>query len=152
MMDFISVPLIVGIVFLGVYKLFELFVCKSERIKIIEKLSSQLESVDVAGKLTLPHYQLSQFSFHQSRFSFGALKGGCLMVGIGMGLLFGFFVSINTFPDYLTNSSWEYRQIAGIIYGASVLFFGGLALLLAFIIEMSMTKKKEKQEKEGDEA
>lgn len=136
MMDFISVPLIVGIVFLGVYKLFELFVCRSERLKIIEKLSDKLTATDIEGKLTLPGYQ-------QSRFSFSALKGGCLMLGIGVGLLIGFFICILTLPSYFTNHSWEYKQIASIIYGACVLIFGGLGLLTAFLTEMRVGKKKE---------
>lgn len=134
MMDFISVPIIVGIVFLGVYKLFELFVCKSERLKIIEKLSDKLTSGDIEGKLTLPIYR-------QSRISFSGLKGGCLMVGIGLGLLIGFIICISTLPTYFTNHSWEYNQISSIIYGSCVLIFGGLGLLSAFLIEMKVGKK-----------
>ena len=36
MMDFIMVPAVMTIITLGVYKLFELFVCKKERIMLIE--------------------------------------------------------------------------------------------------------------------
>lgn len=137
MMDFISVPVVVGIVFLGVYKLFELFVCKSERMKVIDKLSDRLYSADITGKLTLPNYQ-------QPRFSFGALKAGCLMVGIGLGLLTGFFICINTFPNYQTNiNDWRSREISSIIYGSCVLLFGGLSLLVAFLIELRTSKKRE---------
>ena len=35
MMDFIMVPTILAIITLGIYKLFELFVCKKERLTII---------------------------------------------------------------------------------------------------------------------
>lgn len=136
MMDFISVPIIVGIVFLGVYKLFELFVCRSERLKIIEKLGDRLESTDIAGKLTLPSYR-------RANYSFGTLKGGCLMLGIGLGLLTGFFIGLSALPPSLGNHSWEYNQMTGIIYGSCVLLFGGLGLLAAFLIEMKMGKKKE---------
>ena len=31
MMDFITIPLVVGTITLGIYKLFELFVCKKEQ-------------------------------------------------------------------------------------------------------------------------
>ena len=37
MMDFIMVPTIMAIITLGIYKLFELFVCKKERLMLIEK-------------------------------------------------------------------------------------------------------------------
>ena len=42
-MDFIMVPLIVGIVCAGIYGLFELFVRKKERLAIIEKIGDKLE-------------------------------------------------------------------------------------------------------------
>ena len=41
MMDFIMVPAVMTIITLGVYKLFELFVCKKERIMLIEKMRSE---------------------------------------------------------------------------------------------------------------
>lgn len=140
MMDFITEPLIVGIVFLGIYKLFELFVCKNERLKIIEKLGDRFTAADIGEKLALPSYR-------QSRFSFSTLKGGLLMLGIGVGLLVGFFISLNAFPGYTrSDNSWEYRQMASIVYGSCVLLFGGIALLIAFLIEMNIGKKKEGEE------
>ena len=93
MMDFIMVPLIMGIITLGIYKLFELFACR----------------------------------------------------GIGLGLLIGFFICASAIPDYLATSdlSWNARQIVGIVYGSSVLLFGGAGLITAFLIENKMNKKKE---------
>ena len=41
MMDFIMVPAVMTIITLGVYKLFELFVCKKERIMLIEKMDER---------------------------------------------------------------------------------------------------------------
>ena len=38
MMDFIFVPLVVGVVTLGIYKFFELLVCRRERRMIIDKM------------------------------------------------------------------------------------------------------------------
>lgn len=42
MMDFIIVFLIVGIIILGIYKLFEFFVCRCECIMFIEKLGEKM--------------------------------------------------------------------------------------------------------------
>ncbi|KAA6345536.1 hypothetical protein EZS27_006894 [termite gut metagenome] len=42
MMDFIMVPLIVSIITLGIHKLFEWFVCKRERLSILEKSGNRL--------------------------------------------------------------------------------------------------------------
>ena len=52
MMDFILVPLVVGIITLGIYKLFELFVCKKERIIMIEKLGDKFNMGDISGKFS----------------------------------------------------------------------------------------------------
>ena len=76
MMDFISVPLVVGIVCAGIYGLFELFVRKRERLAIIEKIGDKLDASAFDGKLVLPHYMRN--------FSFSSLKAGCLLVGIGL--------------------------------------------------------------------
>ena len=50
MMDFIMVPLIMGIITLGIYKLFELFACRRERMAIIEKLGDKISAADWKGK------------------------------------------------------------------------------------------------------
>ena len=83
MMDFIMVPLIVGIVCAGIYGLFELFVRKKERLAIIEKIGDKLDpSADV--KIGLPRLS--------ANFSFSSLKAGCLLAGVGLGLLVGFIL------------------------------------------------------------
>lgn len=144
MMDFIMAPLIVGIITLGIYKLFELFVRKRERLAIIEKLNEKFIDFSSLEKFSLPQ-------FVQSKFSFSALKAGCLLMGVGLGLLLGFLICANYFPYYGTemqDHSWEVRQITGVVYGSCVLFFGGAGLILAFVIEMRSSKKKKEEENE----
>lgn len=129
MMDFIMVPLIFGIVTYGIYSLFELFVHKKERLMIIEKLSEKVDWAVLDGKLQLP-------SFAQKRISFSALKIGCLMLGLGLGLLVGFI--FHTYVKVNFGGDWD---MVSVVYGASVLLCGGLGLILAFIIENKMGKK-----------
>jgi hypothetical protein len=63
------------------------------------------------------------------------------MTGTGLGLLVGFI--INTFLTYQSSGNdWYQHNIAGTAYGASVLLFGGIGLLIAFVIEMKLTKNK----------
>ncbi|MCD7976073.1 MAG: hypothetical protein LUG51_02545 [Tannerellaceae bacterium] len=140
MMDFLTAPLVVGIVCAGIYSLFELFVRKSERLAIIEKIGDKLDASAFEGKLGLPSYI--------RKFSFSSLKAGCLLTGIGLGLLVGFI--INTALAYSMSyeynqdwNSWFHSEIAGTAYGASVLFFGGIGLIIAFIIEMKLSKNKQ---------
>lgn len=61
------VPLIMGIITLGIYKLFELFACRRERMAIIEKLGDKISAADLKGKFSLPIY---------NHYSFSTLKGG----------------------------------------------------------------------------
>ena len=129
MMDFITIPLVVGTITLGIYKLFELFVCKKERIAMIEKLADKLNTGEINSNLSL------NLNYSRSRFTFGSLKSGLLMLGIGLGLLVAFFICTNS-------RNWDVERQASIVYGACVLLFGGAGLLTAFLIEMKIHKKE----------
>ncbi|MDD5185025.1 MAG: hypothetical protein PHS84_07150 [Paludibacter sp.] len=137
MMDFISIPLVVGIITLGIYKLFDLFVRKKERLAIIEKIGDKFDSSMIENKFSFPFIS-------QQPGTFGTLKIGLLLLGVGLGLLVGFFICqiyvYGPIPNIEVNhNAWE---ISGVIYGASVLLFGGLGLLIAFFIEMKYLKDK----------
>lgn len=132
MMDFIMVPAIMAIITVGIYKLFELFVCKKERLMLIEKMGDKYEP-DVAS---IPR-------FH-SNYSFSALKIGCLLLGMGLGLLIGFIICTSSVPGYLDKNmdDWHvYRETVSLVYGACVLVFGGIGLVAAFITELKLSKK-----------
>ena len=132
MMDFISVPLVVGIVCAGIYGLFELFVRKRERLAIIEKIGDKLDASAFDGKLGLPNYMRN--------FSFSSLKAGCLLAGIGLGLLVGFIINMCMATNSYYDDGWYRHEVAGTAYGASVLLFGGIGLIIAFVIELKLGK------------
>ena len=133
MMDFIMVPTILAIVTLGIYKLFELFVCKKERLTIIEKMGDKFSPDMLEHKINFSSL---------GNFSFSSLKLGCLLVGMGLGILVGYVICMLTIPDYLgsENAYWKVDRIATLIYGASVLLFGGIGLIAAFVIELKNKK------------
>ena len=109
-MDFIIIPLVTAIVTLGIYKFFELLICRRERREIIGKLE------------TAPGIPA------------GALKIGSLLLGLGAGLLFGFMLTrVTEIQSYETRS---------IVYGGSVLAFGGLGLIVSFIAERILSRRK----------
>ena len=129
MLDFIMIPAVVGIITLGIYKLFELFVRKKERLIIIDKIGDKLTPDILNGKI--------DFSTNIPKFSFSALKFGCLFMGFGIGLLVAFAVHYN-FADFVQNAYY----LRSAVYGSCVLLFGGLGLLIAFIVELKVSKKK----------
>ena len=143
MLDFIMVPLIVWIICSAIYSLFELFARKKERLTLIEKMGGEPFTPEVipnqANMLRLPAVKNSSFS---------SLKLGSLLAGLGLGLLVGFFLYVNTKSSPAFNHNWVDYEMRPIIFGASTLLFGGLSLVVAFIIELKLTKRKDK-EKQG---
>ena len=134
-MDFIMVPVVCGIFVLGFYKLFELFVCKKERLLIIEKMGEKFTPEMLENKINLSSV---------GNVSFSALKFGCLFVGLGLGLLAAYLICRTTIDDYVVRNAdwnWEVKQTISVIYGACVLLFGGAGLLASFLVELKISKK-----------
>ncbi len=127
MLDFLIAPSIVGIVAATIYGLFELFARRRERIALIEKLSEIKNFGQVEGKI--------DFTFGKS-FSFWALRGGCLLIGLGLGIVIGYLLTFN-----VENVAYITRMESTVFAGC-ILLFGGLGLLLAFILEMKYFKKQ----------
>ena len=90
-MNFIMVPVVCGIFVLGFYKLFELFVCKKERLLIIEKMGEKFTPEMLGNKINLSSVGNASFS---------ALKFGCLFVGLGLGLLVAYLICTTTLEGY----------------------------------------------------
>jgi hypothetical protein len=136
MLDFITIPVTVGICVYGFYKLIELFVRKKERLMLIEKITL-LDSINT-DKLNISRLFGEEKS---ERSGYMALKIGSLLIGVGLGLLVGYIIFINTNPAWEGQAIHSYaRQLSGVIYGSTTLFFGGLGLVTGFIIEHKMRK------------
>ncbi len=135
MLEFIFVPVIFGIVTLGIYRIVELFVRRKERLLMIEKFGQSEE-----GSIFFKNFPFPE----NHKKSYGALKAACLLIGVGLGLLVGFFISsyyqINIPLE--TRATYHVRETVSIIYGASVLLSGGLGLLLSFFLEQRSIKNE----------
>jgi hypothetical protein len=97
---------------------------------LYERLGEKLNLEIFKGQIELPLFAGSSFSFFPS---FNGLKIGCLLVGIGLGLVVGLFLNIELLLPQ--NDDWRFREVSGIAYGAPVLFFGGLGLIISFLVE-----------------
>ena len=131
-MGYIIAPFIVGIICATIYGLFELFARRRERIAVIEKLAEGKTFGQIEGKF--------DFSFGRS-YSYWGLRGGCLMLGMGIGLILGTII-VNNMVGFNDEVSCRLREIQEVIYGGSVLLCGGLGLLIAFLVEVLCLKKK----------
>lgn len=133
MMDFITVPLVTGIVFLAFYKVIELFACRKERMAIIDKF-------DFSSSTNV----FDSFDYGRLHISFSALKTGSLLIGIGLGMLIGLMLHLHITSIHDLDVFIGKKELVGIAYGAPVLLFGGLGLVVAFIIEMKINLKEKK--------
>ena len=137
MIEAIMVPAVCSIFVVGFYKLFELFVCKKERLLIIEKMGEKFTPEMLEHKINFSSI---------GKFSSSALKLGCLLMGLGLGLLIGYLICSTTLEGYTNMGdvrlNYNMRETISIIYGACILLFGGLGLLIAFLVELKINKNK----------
>ena len=137
MVEAIMVPAVCGMFIFGFLKLFELFVCKKERLLIIEKMGEKFTPDMLEHKINFSSI---------GKFSSSALKLGCLLMGLGLGLLIGYLICSTTLEGYTNMGdvrlNYNMRETISIIYGACILLFGGLGLLTAFLIELKINKNK----------
>ena len=118
-----------AIVFGTIYKLFELFVGKKERLMLIDKLSENSLTEGKFKGLNMSSYYL-------------ALRLGCLLLGLGLGILIGYIIICNSLSEYwMSDVNRQVRETASIIYGASTLLGGGLGMIVAFLIEVFRSKE-----------
>ena len=125
MFNFLVPPLTTFAVFYSIYCIFDLFVRRKERMEIIERMGDKLD----------PELLKPSFGFKgKINFSFSSLKLGALLTGIGLGIFVGSILCAfgNLQSETLTQS----------IIGGSVLLFGGLGLIVAFVIELKISNKK----------
>ena len=137
-MDFIIPPLVIGIISYFTYMVFELFARRKERMFLIEKMGQNLTPLDSS-------VLKSQFCSLLPSFpkkSFTGLRTGCMLVGLGLGLLIGLFIAL--YIEYIpTTEGWRRDSFCSAAFGASVLSFGGLGLIISYIIENRSTKKED---------
>lgn len=134
---------VVGFVMLATYKVFELFARRKERILFIEKISHLYENED--NKETYLKVKLPFISSKDLDFGYWPLRISLLLMGVGAGCLLAFFIQIIYFNGSPIQSYREWvNQFEGLIVlvnFASILFFGGIGLFIAYLLEQ---KKKVK--------
>ena len=117
----------------AIYKLFELYARRKERILMIEKMS-------FGDGMVIPPDVSKWFSPPTQIPTSWALRLGLLLSGLGLGL--GIAVIMNycmgQFPQM---NEYQSREHWNTLYVASMMLFGGLGLLIAYLIEQKNQKK-----------
>lgn len=154
MFNFLIPIFVTATICLTIYKLFELFVRRKERNTFIEKLSEiPVQNLSgFSGRLSLPYGVGPSWNFV-------ALRIGLLLLGIGVGLLVGYFIAdVNVYTNDVVLARAKHRtyinMVEGslpVIYGSSVLFFGGLALAASFLVEQWVIRQGVKNETDKKE-
>jgi hypothetical protein len=125
------------IIFSFIYMVFELFARRGERKMLIEKIV-EIGKADVGRYLNEYLGNTGMANIFRMR-NHGSIRGALLMLGIGIGVMAGFFINYLLVGDaYLTsNRHWDVcnEEVVVVIYIASVCIFGGLGMLIAYFIE-----------------
>lgn len=125
------------IIFSFIYMVFELFARRGERKMLIEKIV-EISKADVGRYLNEYLGNTGMANIFRMR-SHGSIRGALLMLGIGIGVMAGFFINYLLVGDaYLTsNRHWDVcnEEVVVVVYIASVCIFGGLGMLIAYFIE-----------------
>ncbi|MEG1635603.1 MAG: hypothetical protein RR388_08255, partial [Rikenellaceae bacterium] len=119
---------------------------RKERINMIEKISD-ISNGDNAVNIESVFGKMSNDS-KSNNSQFISLRFGSVFLGVGLGLLCGFFITYIIYgigwtginSDTYDNSYFR-REVIGMIYGACTLIFGGISLLLCFVFEQKLRKK-----------
>lgn len=115
-----------------IYKLFELFVRRKERMAMIEKLSGGIDPQVFSN-------QLNTFTWKSKSDNAWAIRIGLLLIGVGFGIAVTSFIDISlTIPN-----DYRYKHALDVLYPASAALFGGIGLVAAYFIE----KKYDKSDK-----
>ena len=133
----ITAILIVGFIVLGIYKLFELFAKRKERMLLIEKLPTIINN----NKEELGSINLPSISFGSPNYSSWALRVSLLLIGIGLGCIVAVFLHTLFLEAVERVPNYQYREMVFLIKFACITFFGGLGLFVAYLIELKQIKK-----------
>ena len=123
--------LITGMFFFSFYKLCELFVMRKERRAIIDKISEGLPADSFKNTYFKQRMKVSKS---------GALHIGCLMIGVGLGIVLASVIDISISPSIPEHSRYRMYDSLNILYPSLSLLFGGIGLVVSYVI----VRKEEK--------
>ena len=124
------------------YRFLESLVRRKERIMLVEKLEIlQSQSLQMDGVFNSAGF------FSNKEIS--GLRIGLLLTGIGFGLVVAWVLTVTMLPDIIISKMeslggeyWGLREMFKTIYLAAPALFGGLGLLLSYIVERKTVERE----------
>ncbi len=119
-MNDLAPVLVVAIIFIVVYKIFELFVRRNERLAMIDKLSGGIDPQILKTQLSLPAYK-------NENYNAWSIRIGLLLVGIGLGVATAVIIDLFAVPPAADGKLfYEFRNTISALYPALAAVFGGI--------------------------
>lgn len=136
-MEAIMAVAIVGIISFTIYRLFELYARRKERLSIIEKFSSGIDPEVLKNQFSLPLYKDINNGYGS-----WAIRIGLLLVGIGLGVIIAAIIDLLAVPPVTDGHLfYEFRHTIDVLYPSFAAVFGGLGLVIAYIVEKKDAKR-----------
>lgn len=137
-MQEIMAMVIVATIAYAIYKLFELFARRKERMAMIEKLSAGLDPQLLQNQLSpikIPVYRdLMSNSW--------AIRIGLLLMGVGLGIIIAIVVDLAISPyNGDRELYYQYQRTIDILYPSCAAVFGGVGLVIAYFVEKKDNRK-----------
>jgi hypothetical protein len=120
---------VVGFIVLGIYKIVELRAKQKERTLFLEKYFAHCKNQEASGS-----FQLPSVTFGNQDSGSWPLRTSLLMIGVGLGCLSSFLTTV-WYEGYLSHST------RGFVSFAFIAIFGGIGLLVAYLIESKNQSK-----------
>ena len=136
----IMAMVIVGTVSYFIYKLFELYARRKERLAMIEKLSAGIDPQILQNAFS----PIRRLTCKESANNSWTIRIGMLLLGVGLGISIAAIVDLSLVPPTNDNDNiYAFREAITVLYPACAAFFGGIGLISAYFIEKKYAKKEE---------
>jgi len=144
-MNEIMAMVIVATIAYAIYKLFELFARRKERMAMIEKLSAGIDPQILRNQFSPVRIPVYRELINNS----WAIRIGMLLMGVGLGVIIATIVDLAIVPPTRGNNEYyDFRRTVDVLYPACAAVFGGIGLITAYFIEKKSDKKESKKTEE----
>ncbi|MDO5571100.1 MAG: hypothetical protein Q4F97_06495 [Bacteroidales bacterium] len=132
-MNYLEAPLVLAVIGYAIYKIFELFVNRPLRSKLIDKIDSSNVKI-INPNLKFPNFENSNNA--------SALRVSLLLIGISLGLFISYIIYYVTSISIIT-----FDITTEDIYFPCTGLFGGLGLLISYFVEKKQIEKEKEEYK-----